>query len=152
MTGAPPLAVRIDRRGAWQAGVGLLGGLAIAALLGWWLARPAPAPGWVTALALAGCVGAAACAASLLRVGAAVGLRWDARQWWHACGAREPVAGELGVAIDLGDWMLLRFVPLGGSAWLAARWIPVQRRGLESVWHALRCAVHAQRPDESAAT
>jgi hypothetical protein len=48
------------------------------------------------------------------------------------------------VAIDLGGWMLLRFVPGAGGG--RARWIALQRHGLEPQWHALRCAVYAPRP------
>ena len=152
MAGAPPLVLRIDRRGVWQTGVGLLVALACAAMFIWWLLRPEPPTGGVTAIAVAGALVAAACGAGLLRFGAAVGLRWDGRQWWHARGSRAPVAGELGVAIDLGDWMLLRFVPSGASPWFGAHWVPVQREAHEDAWHTLRCAVHAPRPHESAST
>lgn len=150
MAGAPPLALRIDRRGVWQAGVAALVVLACATMISWWLAQPAPVPNWIAPVVVAACGGAAACGATLLRVGSGVALRWDGQQWWHACPEEEPVGGQLGVAIDLGDWMLLRFVPSGVRPWHAARWIPVQRGGLESAWQPLRCAVHAPRPHEAA--
>jgi hypothetical protein len=54
--------------------------------------------------------------------------------------------GELQVAIDLGAWMLLHFVPDVGHRACSVSWLPVQRRGLESQWHALRCAVYSPRP------
>jgi len=152
MAGAPPIELRIDRRSHWQTAVCLLVALGCAAMLGWWLAQPVQAPAWTAAVALAACAAAAACGVGLMRLGAVVGLRWDGQQWWQARGSREPVAGAIGVAIDLGDWMLLRFVPLGASPWFAAAWLPVQRRGLEGAWHALRCAVHAPRQPESAST
>ena len=51
-------------------------------------------------------------------------------------GALRP--GTLEVAIDLGSFLLLRL--RGGRG---AVWLPVQRRGLEREWHALRCAVYS---------
>jgi hypothetical protein len=39
--------------------------------------------------------------------------------------------------------MLLRFTP---DAPARMTWLPVQRRGLEAQWHALRCAVYSPRP------
>jgi hypothetical protein len=50
------------------------------------------------------------------------------------------------VAIDLGSFLLLRFLPEGRSGPGAVRWIPVGRRGLEREWHAFRCAVYSPRP------
>jgi hypothetical protein len=78
-----------------------------------------------------------ACAVSLWRV-PAQSLRWDGGVW-----QLDGVPGELKAAIDLGPWMLLNFTPemSGGTSWL-----PIQRRGLETQWHALRCAVYSPRP------
>jgi hypothetical protein len=78
-----------------------------------------------------------ALAVSLWRV-PAQSLRWDGQVW-----RLDAVPGELTVAVDIGPWMLLRFTPGAGSR---TRWLPVQRRGLEAQWHALRCAVYAPRP------
>ena len=149
MAGAPPLEIRIDRHGAWQAVVGLLVALSCAAMLAWWIAQPAPAPRWVDAVAVAACLGALACGAGLVRARPGCTLRWDRQRWWFARPAKDARSGDLGVAIDLGAWMLLRFVPHDGRAWRDAIWIPVQRRGLEAGWHGLRCAVHAPRSSAS---
>ena len=149
MAGAPPLEIRIDRDGAWRAGVGLLVGLSCAAMLAWWMAQSAPAPLWADAVAVAACIGAFACGIGLVRGRPVCALRWDRQQWWFARSASDARSGDLGVAIDLGAWMLLRFVPQGGRVWRDAIWIPVQRRGLEAGWHGLRCAVHASRSHES---
>jgi hypothetical protein len=51
--------------------------------------------------------------------------------------------GNVAVVIDLGPWMLLRFT---ADAPPRTTWLPVQRRGLEAQWHALRCAVYSPRP------
>ena len=64
-------------------------------------------------------------------------LRWDGKVW-HL----DTAAGELKVAVDLGPWMLLLFTPQAPGR---ASWLPVQRRGLEAQWHALRCAIYSPR-------
>ena len=75
------------------------------------------------AAALLASMACAALAASLWRTPQA-SLRWDGRLW-HL----DAAPGALHVSIDLGPWMLLRFVPDGGGH---ARWLPVQRAGLEA--------------------
>jgi len=78
-----------------------------------------------------------ACAVSLWRV-PAQSLHWDGQVW-----QLDGVPGELTAAIDIGPWMLLKFTPeMPGRT----SWLPVQRRGLETQWHALRCAVYSPRP------
>ena len=47
------------------------------------------------------------------------------------------------VAIDLGSFLLLSLVGADAGACRSGRWLPVQRRGLELQWHALRCAVYS---------
>ena len=84
-----------------------------------------------------GALAVSACAVSLWHV-PAQSLRWDGRAW-----QLDAAAGELSVAIDLGPWMLLRFKPERRAR---ASWLPVQRAGLETQWHALRCAVYSPRP------
>ena len=84
-----------------------------------------------------GALAVSACAVSLWHV-PAQSLRWDGRAW-----QLDAAAGELSVAIDLGPWMLLCFMPEGRGR---CSWLPIQRRGLEAHWHALRCAVYSPRP------
>jgi hypothetical protein len=50
------------------------------------------------------------------------------------------------VAVDLGAWMLLRFERDATPRLRRIVWLPLQRRGLETPWHALRCAVYSARP------
>jgi hypothetical protein len=91
-----------------------------------------------------------AAGASPLRC-AGTSLRWDTRQWHLGPASTtgdEPHSGRLAVAIDLGAWMLLRFQPDGAAGKRRSIWLPVQRRGLETQWHALRCAVYSARPAE----
>ena len=147
MRAAPPLLVLLQRFGVWRGAMGALGVLTVAALGAWWMARE-PRVGLFGSVALAL---VAACAlgavASLARV-APSWLRWDGRCWRLgkiAAGlGGDGVVGELRVVLDLGPWMLLRFEPSGARR--QAIWLPVQRRGIETQWHALRCAVYAPRP------
>ena len=83
-----------------------------------------------------------------------VALRWDGARWQltgPGCGASESAAGHLYVAIDLGFWMLLRFVADVPEGRAGVIWLPVQGRGLEAQWHGLRCAVFSARPAAGAA-
>jgi hypothetical protein len=71
-------------------------------------------------------------------------LRWDGQQWYlgPAAGAiDEDAVGHPRPMIDLGPWLMVAFEssrPPAGRSWL-----PLQRRGLEHDWHALRCALYA---------
>lgn len=94
--------------------------------------------------------------AAMYRAGLALkafSLRWDTQQWHLGAAStlgQEPHAGRLMVALDLGAWMLLRLIPSAVSASSvrlpAGGWLPVQKRGHETHWHALRCTVYSARP------
>jgi hypothetical protein len=43
--------------------------------------------------------------------------------------------------IDLGRWLLVVFED--STSAVGRVWLPLQRRGLEGEWHALRCALYA---------
>jgi hypothetical protein len=80
-----------------------------------------------------------------------VRLRWDSQDW-YLTEARPLRAAEIGplqveVMIDLGSWLLLKVMSPGAPKRLAARWLPVQRRGIEDRWHALRCALYSPRAE-----
>ncbi|MEP7056684.1 MAG: hypothetical protein ABI809_02790 [Caldimonas sp.] len=103
-------------------------------------------PGWMRfAIALV-TVGAAA-----LALGSAFArdarLRWTGVRWQlldPTVAASTPVDGDVRLAIDLGSLLLVRFVADGAGG--RTTWLPLQRRGTETPWHALRCAVYAPRP------
>ena len=81
-----------------------------------------------------------------------VSLRWDTQSWRFGPAdsyGDEPWAGRLHVAIDLDSWMLLKFEHEVTGRYRRVDWIPVQRLGMESSWHALRCAVYSSRPSPS---
>jgi hypothetical protein len=145
MRAAPAFQVSLRRFGAWRVAVLLLAALGVAAMTAWWLLRESPmtAP---TSLAVAlAALALAVLGARCARIPAA-DLRWDGRVWHLGPASGDSVSGELSVAIDLGAWMLLRFAPAAPEARPRAIWLPVQRRGLEPQWHALRCAVYSPRP------
>jgi len=154
MRASPAFQFVLSRFGVWRCGVAVLTGLAVAALSAWLATRSEPLPpsglaAWVVAL-----FGVVMLGGSLLRVPPAA-LHWDGRQWWlarmasgrDAAAAVDAMPGDIEVALDLGGWMLLRFTaqsrPPSGPQ---SMWLPVQRRGLEAHWHALRCAVYSPRP------
>ena len=142
MRGAPPVEVRVRRQGSWQAFVVALAALTVGSIGGWLAASEAGAvvKAAVAVVTLAVVAGALSTAAPL-----ELTLRWTGSTWaltrQSASGER---VGTLTGAIDLGTWMLLRFVDEAVPA--RATWLPVRRRGLDGDWHALRCAVHAPQP------
>jgi hypothetical protein len=76
-------------------------------------------------------------------------LRWDSQSWHlgpESTAGEEPWQGRIDVCLDLGAFMLLRFVNDVTNDGPRTVWLPVQRRGLESRWHAFRCAVYSSRP------
>ena len=136
----------LSRFGLWRVAVLVLTLLAATTLAAWLSTRvffEGASALAITGIALALWFGVAASRCAPLS------LRWD-RQRWHLGPAdtmgHEPWTGELNVVIDLGLWMLLRFRPDAQSGHDAVRWLPVQRRGFESQWHTLRCAVYSPRP------
>ena len=147
MHGSPPCTITVARFTAWRVAVALVALAVLASLAAWMVGSPLAEAGWVRAGVALGALGCLGLAASLWRQ-PAVRLRWDGTGW-AAAPAGHPEAerpGRLDVAIDLGSFLLLRFVPASGSGRTAARWIPVGRAGLEREWHAFRCAVHSPTP------
>ena len=137
MRASPACQVSLRRFGVWRAAVLGLSLLGVACVAAWLLQREVAPSTLVVAATAAAASLLAALVASLWRM-PAVDLRWDG-QVWHL----DAVSGDLAAVIDLGPWMLLRFTP---DAPARMTWLPVQRRGLEAQWHALRCAVYSPRP------
>lgn len=145
MQAASAVQVTIQRFGVWNAAIGLISLATGTVAAAWLVTQHDELPGWsgvlLTASVLVGVLGAID-----LWQRQAIVLRWDTQRW-HLTdpgrGASPVEVSELRVASDLGDWMLLRFRCATSRRALRHGWIPVQRRGLESQWHALRCAVHA---------
>jgi hypothetical protein len=149
MRASAAFRVCIRHHGLWRTAVAVLLIVTLAAQAAWLLERlpSAGLPG--TLLWAVMDVTLLVAAAGALRI-APVELHWDTRCWRIAAvagpDAQPGVPGRLAIALDLGHWMLLRFEPDAPTATRGARWLPVQRRGLEAQWHALRCAVYCARP------
>ena len=148
MRAAPAFRVTVNRFGWWRAGIVAGLSLTVASVLAWTVLTQRPSASVVVAV-WAATVAAAAGAASLLRIGCFT-LRWDTQVWRLQAGPtidESAPAGDLSVAIDLGAWMLLRFVPRDAPRRRGSRWLPVQRQGLEADWHTFRCTVYSPRTD-----
>jgi len=132
--------VRLRRFGVWHAGVGALAIAALAATAAWTLAS-ASSPGiarWVPVLAALLALGTIAVSLSLARIPSGV-LSRRLGEWTYTSDPGRAFSGTLVVAIDLGSFVLLR-LDLTRHRRL---WLPVQRRGLEREWHAVRCALYS---------
>ncbi len=156
MRASPAFQCVLKRSGVWRAAIAAVAGVGVAVLLIWLATRSEPVPIFGLAAWAGAMLAVPVLAASLMRV-PVVTLRWDGQQWWLARLARssraaaaaqiDAIAGEIDVSLDFGGWMLLRFRPISAARReRASRWLPVQRRGLEAYWHALRCAVYSPRP------
>jgi hypothetical protein len=148
MRASPPFQVSVTRFGVWRCAIVGLAIGAAATLAGWLATRDEFTPwAWQMAAGVAG-AGLLLSSLALLRV-APLSLRWDGRQWHLgpvASAGDEPWEGSLAVALDLGGWLLLRFAHEAPARPRRFTWLPIQRRGLEDRWHALRCAVYCARP------
>ena len=144
---APPyFQLTVSRFGAWRLSSACLV-IASTLAMGLWMAGTVVF-NWPIAMTLVwfvACVCVIVVKASRQQ---AVRIRWD-MQAWHLVvdgAAGEPVRGSLDLTVDGGAWLLLRFVPDGGSAFRDAVWLPAQRRGHENSWHALRATLYGARP------
>jgi hypothetical protein len=142
MHAPPDFRISVRRFGVWRAANGVIAVLSTAAACAWVLLSFESGLRIACAVAAVGLLGALACARPL----AAVSLRWDTQLWRlgpEPTRGQEPLSGRLVVALDLGNWVLLRFSPLAAPR--RAVWLPVQRGGHEADWHALRRTVHGAR-------
>jgi hypothetical protein len=148
MHASPPFQMTVCRFGFWRTAVLSLAVLSMTTVGAW-------APGaldFFAAWAVAAMVLVSALSVAVLLHAwrlQPVSLRWDTQRWYlgaELAPRREPPAGRLTVSMDLGVWMLLRFVPDDASLFQRGTWLPVQMRGHEAAWHALRCTVYCARP------
>ena len=158
MRAPPPVEFTSALGRAWRAALSVLVGASVAVPLAWGLpyvaahwggSRPDPSIEalvnplgqaaiaiWLAAMAVA--------AFWLVRRGAAAGertLRWDGQDWVLAGDAngRPDQRGDAALMLDLGPWMLVRFLPHAGMG--SATWLPLTT-GLDLArWAALRGAL-----------
>lgn len=168
MHAAPAFQIAVRHFGIWRSVVAATAALDLATITVWCFEQAGSFEMAPSGLALGAVLAAAAglasvaIAASLIRIPPST-LRWDGQVWRLASAeatSANPVladavladaapaggsTGSLSVAIDLGRWLLLRFDPDGPDP-APVRWLPIQRLGIESQWHALRCSVIGARP------
>jgi hypothetical protein len=162
MRAPPPVEFTSALGSAWRAALSLLVGTSVAVPLAWGLpyiaaqagshqadalfaALAHPAVQSVLALGL----GAAAVAAAWLSRKNAVAsertLRWDGQDWTlaGAAGGRPDQRGDAALMLDLGPWMLVRFLPHAASTgrFGTAAWLPLTLAGDRARWAALRGAL-----------
>jgi hypothetical protein len=160
MRASPAFQVNLQHFTLWRAAVAGLALIAFGCNLAWCASgsEPRSVAVWVISNSITMWLAVTAVRAAR---STALSLRWDTLDWRlgpMASVGEEPTAGQLTVVMDLGSWMLLRFVqtePTVLSAVLPYRFRPqrclaVQRKGLEPSWHALRCAVYSSRPGKLA--
>jgi hypothetical protein len=133
--------LRLRRFGVWQGAVWLVAGAAIAAVAAWALTMfDSEQSGRALVIAVAAGLSLATIALAISLVLVEGGLLTRSEGVWtflSDTGARR--TGTLEVSMDLGAFMLLRLVERQRTI----AWLPVQRRGVETQWHALRCAVYS---------
>ena len=148
---APPVHVLVDRFTAWTAAMAVLWVFAACSLAAWlvgWSQSGAMASkGHVHWLALAVLAPVLISVPWFCRM-RAVSLRWDSEQWWLGDPSDvgvEPWPVHPRVRLDLGAWMLLQLEAVAAGPRLPSRyrWLPLQRWGLATQWHGLRCALLA---------
>jgi hypothetical protein len=75
-------------------------------------------------------------------------LRWDGQDWVLAAGGAHPEQrGDAVLMLDLGPWMLVRFLPYASTGFGAATWLPLAVAGDLARWSALRGALWNWRTD-----
>ncbi len=141
MRAAPAVQLDIETGAGWRRASWAVLLVAIAAVVAWaWTVNSAA--GWgVAGLVIAHGAAVAVRVHRPLRAR----LGWDGAEWTLVeAGGAPPRRGEVVVALDVGDALLLRFAESPGAGW-RGRWIALQRQpGLP--WHALRCALYSPRP------
>jgi hypothetical protein len=152
MRASPAFQVNLQHFLLWRVAVAILAVMAFGCTAAWCASGTVPRSPAVWALANSAALILVWVAVRAART-TALSLRWDSLNWRLgpiATVGEEPLAGQLTVLLDLGSWMLLRFVQTEPAVrrygLRPQRCLAVQRRGLEPSWHALRCAVYSSRP------
>jgi hypothetical protein len=141
MRTAPPVHMACGRDARWASVVTVLAATA-AATSAWWLVRRMGIPTAAGAAAAAAGLAVALFVADRFRRGTQRRLQWDGRTW-----LLDGVPGQVEVMIDLGGWMLVRFVtPSQAPGPWAGRlqWLPINLGLGGSAPHLCRAALHAE--------
>ncbi|MDP1690457.1 MAG: hypothetical protein Q8L49_00575 [Burkholderiaceae bacterium] len=141
MHAAPPVRISLAPDVGWRAFVTACASAAAANLAAWLMTLARQSTAAIAAVALLAAVLAAGLALWGLRRDNAGGgvLAWDGAAWQWAPANVQPAAGDLHVMIDLGAWLLLRFVP--GASAQPVRWLVASRRQGGALWPLWRAAL-----------
>ena len=170
MRAPPPVEVTSALGRAWRAMLSLLVAASVAVPLAWGLPHVASHWGglqpdaFFVALAtpavqagIALWIGLTAFAAFWLSSGAGRAsertLRWDGQDWVLPGNAdgRPDQRGDASLMLDLGPWMLVRFVPYAAAAnGLGATWLPFHMASDVARWASLRGALWTWRGGSAA--
>jgi hypothetical protein len=166
MRAPPPVEVTSSLGQAWRGALALVVAASVAVPLAWGL--PYFAAHWgslhpdplVDALQRPAVqAGIAGWAAAMVFVGAWLShkagragertLRWDGQDWvLPGAGGAGDQRGSASLMLDLGPWMLVRFLPYAaaaGSGWGAGTWLPLHMASDLAHWAALRGALWSGR-------
>ncbi len=102
----------------------------------WWL--QAQAPGWRTLAALLVVTGSGVLVAMTWRSSPVGSIAWDGERW-NFSPLELPAGGAVAVALDLQQWLLLRWEAEAG-----VRWLWVERRARPERWDDMRRAVYSR--------
>ena len=158
MRAPPPVEYTSVPGRAWRAALSLLVGASVAVPLAWGLPYFAANRGSLHADALIKALGdpkvqgvlalwvglmvvAAFWLSSKRRSASERTLRWDGQDWVLAGDAsgRPDQRGDAALMLDLGPWMLVRFLPTAGPG--TAAWLPLTLAGDLAHWAAFRGAL-----------
>ena len=144
MRGSPAFQITLRNFSVWRVAVATIA-LGVVVVLAAWAVDTAPQSQPKTLAVLVVIAAVLWLALRLWQVPVGV-LAWNGERWQfkaaHSEGS-EWVDGSLEVRLDLGHWMLLRFVCEDGACAPRVRWLPAQRDELDSNWHRLRCAIYS---------
>ena len=158
MRAPPPVEFHCALGRAWRAALSLLAGLSAAVPVAWGLSAAAaqwgdPPGSPLGTLGIPLLQGAAVLAVALMTSGAfwlasrrfdtdERTLRWDGQDWGLAGPAGHAhQRGDAALMLDLGPWLLVRFVPAATGRARAAVWLALTAGSDAARWAALRGAL-----------
>jgi hypothetical protein len=165
MRAPPPVEFTSTLGRAWRTALSLLVAASVAVPLAWGLPYLAAHLGsrqpdaFFDLLADPAAQAALACWAGLMAFAAAWlhcrnpvvperTLRWDGQDWVLAANAQATEQrGDATLMLDLGPWMLVRFLPHAAVGVVGATWLPLTLAGDLARWAALRGALWNWRTD-----
>lgn len=154
MQAASAVQVTVRRFGVWNALLGMISGTTLAVAMAWLVIHHDDPFDGISMPLIFSLLVSLLGTIDLVRRQPIV-LRWDAQRWHVTDPSRGAVEIELlglSVVLDLGNWMLLKLHADLQPYRLRSGWIPVQRRGMETHWQSLRCALYARGAESTRTT